>query len=352
MKQPGLSHIPEPEAERWQQDALQFWRVQIERDPFFAPVLTSAAFQRLQDISFLGALDYAARSPKQRTGSRADHSLNVAALANFVAVKRGYSRELSRHLILAGLLHDIGHPPLSHSAEPFIKKHIGYGHHLAGEKILKGQNELGETLHNWLEVHSDIPFLISLIDQRARYVDGGDLFASPINIDTIEGITRTYRLIEPGIAVHLNRQRVRLAEASFLSGMNTGLKDLDYFWTMKHRVYTNLITSTQGLLADKLSQLYFEQERAEFAEKDMFSSENLWRKQYAGLFENLKKINRKSLKVSWLSGRQVRYTTRSYYLDIEKRGLARYRCAKQGASVTLPAIQKLEEWPIQISLVE
>lgn len=352
MKQPGLFQTPEPPAEHQQQDTLEFWREQIERDPFFAPVLNSAAFQRLNDISFLGALDYAASSPKQRTGSRADHSLNVAALANFVAANREYNQELRRHLILAGLLHDIGHPPLSHSAEPFIKKHIGYGHHLAGEKILHGQNELGETLHKWLAENCDIPFLISLIDQRARDSDGGDLFASPINIDTIEGITRTYRLIEPRIAVHLGRQRIRLANASFLSGVSTTIKDLDAFWTMKHRVYTNLITSTHGLLADKLSQLYFEQEHTEFAEKDMFSSENLWRKQYAGLFENLRKINRKSLKVSWLSGRQVRYTTRSYYLDTEKRDLARYRCFKRGATVTLPATQKPEERPVQFSLVE
>lgn len=102
--------------------ALDYWCADIEQDSFYQPIIKSRAFKRLRGVSFLGALDYAVGSKQKQTGSRAEYSLNVAALANFVATRRQYTPELKKHLIVAGLLHDIGHPPLSQSAEPFITR--------------------------------------------------------------------------------------------------------------------------------------------------------------------------------------------------------------------------------------
>ena len=319
---------------------LDFWRADIEQDGLYQPLLQSDAFQRLKGVSFLGALDYAVGSRKKQTGSRADHSLNVAALANYVANRRQYSRDLKKHLIVAGLLHDIGHPPLSHSAEPYIKKHIGYGHHHAGEKILKGQHELGRALNKWLAQNTDLAFLISLIDQNALDIDGGDLFSSPINIDTIEGITRSYRLFSGESASSLSRKRMDVAAASFLPEVRNPWATLDQFWKMKHQVYTGLITSSPGLIADKLSQLYFEHENNELSEQDIFSSEAQWKKRYATLFLGLKKIKGRELAMKWISGEQITYTSRRYYLDDKKWSLARYKCSKDLMTISLPKIAR------------
>lgn len=315
---------------------LDFWRADIEQGAFYQPVLKSQAFQRLKGISFLGALDYAVGNRQTHTGSRAEHSLNVAALANFVATRRQYTPELKRHLIIAGLLHDIGHPPLSHSAEPFIKKHIGYGHHHAGEKILKGQHELGRVLNKWLSKNTDFPFLISLIDQNALDIDGGDLFSSPINIDTIEGITRSHQVFSRTAKCGLGRSRIEFAAASFLPETNNPWEKLDQFWKMKHQVYAGLITSKRGLVADKLSQLYFQHENQRLSEQDIFTSEKQWKKRYITLFESLQGINKQKLSIHWMSGAKVSYTNRRYYLDESQPGITRYQCTKKAATTSLP----------------
>ncbi|PFG09281.1 HD domain-containing protein [Marinobacter sp. LV10MA510-1] len=340
MEQHSLLQTPITDPKEVPERKLDYWRAEIEQDSFFQPLLQSKAFQRLEGVSFLGALDYAVGGQRKKTGSRADHSLNVAALANYVATHRRYNPELKRHLIVAGLLHDIGHPPLSHSAEPFIKKHIGYGHHHAGEKILKGQHELGRALNKWLAQNTDLTFLISLIDQNALDIDGGDLFSSPINIDTIEGITRSYRLFSQESAANLSRQRIEVAAASFLPEVSNPWATLDQFWKMKHQVYASLITSKAGLTADKLSQLYFEHENNDLSEQDIFTSEAHWKKRYAGLFQGLKSIKQRDLSIRWMSGEQVTYTRRRYYLDERKWSICRYQCSKNVQTASLPEFAK------------
>ncbi|OJS99844.1 HD domain-containing protein [Marinobacter nauticus] len=336
MEQRSLLQTPTPEVQAEPEQTLDYWRSDIEQDDFYQPLLKSAAFQRLKGISFLGALDYAFGRKEEQTGSRADHSLNVAALANYVSTRRGYNPELKKHLIIAGLLHDIGHPPLSHSAEPFIKKHIGYGHHHAGEKILKGQHELGRALNQWLAKNTDLSFLISLIDQNALDIDGGDLFNSPINIDTIEGITRSHQVFSRTSKASLSQNRIEIAAASFLPEISNPWEKLDQFWKMKHRVYAGLITSKRGLVADKLSQLYFQHENCRLSEQDIFTSEKQWKKRYVTLFEGLQGINKQKLSIKWMSGAEVGYTARRYYLDESQRGFSRYQCTKMAATTLLP----------------
>ena len=351
MEQRSLLQTATTEAQEAPESALGFWCGGIEHDSFYQPILKSRAFTRLRDVSFLGALDYAVGSKQKQTGSRAEHSLNVAALANFVATRRQYTPELKKHLIVAGLLHDIGHPPLSHSAEPFIKKHIGYGHHHAGEKILKGQHELGRALNKWLKKNTDLAFLISLIDQNAMNIDGGDLFNSPINIDTIEGITRSHQLFNRMSEATLSRKRIEIAAASFLPEVNNPWPKLDQFWKMKHQVYTGLITSKRGLVADKLSQLYFKHENHRLSEQDIFTSERQWKKRYATLFHGLANIKHQRLNIKWMSGEQVTYTSRRYYLDETKRNVTRYQCTKNVKTALLPEFSPGDQ-QLQFSIIK
>jgi hypothetical protein len=351
MQQRSLLQTTITKAEEAPEQTLGYWRADIEQDSLYQTILKSQAFQRLKGVSFLGALDYAVGSKQMHTGSRAEHSLNVAALANFVATRRQYTPELKKHLIVAGLLHDIGHPPLSHSAEPFIKKHIGYGHHHAGEKILKGQHELGKVLNKWLSENTDLPFLISLIGQNALDIDGGDLFSSPINIDTIEGITRSHQLFNPASEPSLSRKRIEIAAASLLPEVNNPWPKLDQFWKMKHQVYNGLITSNRGLVADKLSQLYFQHENYGLSEQDIFASERQWKKRYATLFRGLQSIKSQRLNIKWMSGEQVTYTSRCYYLEETERGFTRYQYTKNVATTLLPDFS-LSSRQLQFAIVK
>ncbi|HGF7369635.1 TPA: HD domain-containing protein, partial [Vibrio cholerae] len=72
----------------------------------FSSIIDSEEFQRLQQVSFLGAIDYV--NPENKA-TRYQHSIDVAKLALYISEKRGYSSDITNHVVSAALLHDIGH---------------------------------------------------------------------------------------------------------------------------------------------------------------------------------------------------------------------------------------------------
>ena len=315
-------------------EQLHRWMTQLPADPIVAEVIKSAAFQRLRQISFLGALDHIGPTHKldKKLRSRADHSLHVAALASFVAEKRGYSQDLKRHLIIAGLLHDIGHPPLSHSIEPYLEKTFGYGHHEMGEMLLSGQHTIGKPLKKTLRRGVDTDFIRTLIAGKASDDNGGDLFSSPINIDTIEGIIRSYRYLSR-TPTALNPLHV--AAASFLSKGEERYSVLDKFWKLKDFIYNNLITKELGLIADQFSQVYWMQSKEPLREEELFGTEKKWRKKHNNLFYRLESIKSKADTPPELDNRVVLYKARQYLVKPEQSGMKRYQSAKYAAQKRL-----------------
>lgn len=316
---------------------LSEFRRKIQQNEEFYAVISNEAFDRLRGVSFLGALDYAVGSGANATGSRAEHSLNVAALAYYVAQERGYSASLTKHLVLAGLLHDIGHAPLSHSVEPVIKEKMGYGHHEQGLSIIKGGNTLGKALHKSLSCMADIDFVASLIVQKADHVDGGDLFSSPINIDTIEGITRASALERTTGQSRLDDKRLAYAQASFLKDDKAAEVAKDEFWQLKNEVYNTVVNSSQGLAADQLSQQYFLRHVQHWNERELFSSESNWQTRFREMFQLFQRLKDVGKLPEWLANREVTYTSRSYKVDKSASGMSRYRCIKMPSRCCLSA---------------
>lgn len=309
--------------------SLQSEASDLMRNPLVAPITRSQAFTRLWEISFLGALDHLSfrHQLDKSTRSRAEHSLHVAALASFIAKKRNYSKELEQHLVAAGLLHDIGHSPLSHSVEPYLMRRFGYGHHHIGEMLINGNIACGEELHNTLVGKLDIAFIKALIAGKVADTDGGDLFSSPFNIDTIEGICRSQR--------YLKRQDTTLdpiavAYAAFIDTSEERYAWLDAFWQQKNTVYNKLILTGAGLLADQYSQHYFDKNDME--EADLFATETDWKNKYQELFDNLNSISSKKDIPASMAGCTFDYVKREYRIRSGKVGKERYQCRKKPAS--------------------
>jgi len=95
----------------------------IEVTPLFEAIIEQAAFQRLRSIKQLGFGEF---SFPGATHNRYLHSLGVGHLAGlmFDSIFQGYPFErmeqkwrLRQCTVLAALLHDIGHGPLSHTTE-------------------------------------------------------------------------------------------------------------------------------------------------------------------------------------------------------------------------------------------
>jgi len=310
-------------------ETINYWINSIVNDDVMSLVVESRAFKRLHDISFLGALDYThpgIEKISKKSRSRAEHSLHVAALAAYIAEKRNYDPDLKRQLTIAALLHDIGHAPLSHSAEPLIKKKIGYGHHEAGEQIIDGKQELGKDLSLLLRKHCDLRFIHSLLNMKGSKEDGGDLFYSPINIDTIDGITRSHMYFTGFSSVH---SKLAIAHASFIDDSVKNHRVLDDFWAMKERVYSGLINDEIGLVSDKTSELFFMDSSTPLREEDLYKSEKSWQQTHKTLFSCLNSILKHKTTPSWFSNASLSFVHRKYFIVPEREGNGRYSCKKE-----------------------
>ena len=262
-------------------------------DQFLVRLADTAAVTRLKDIGFLGAIDYVRfREEKQEDRqyfNRYEHSLGVASLALTYSKAKNLPKHDARVLASAGLLHDIGHGPLSHTLEPIFKTEYGVCHHEFGRDILSGKSELGSEIADiFSEYEVDIGEVVAMIEGDH---DGPHafLFSSPINVDTLDGICRAMKFADIGGDYrHLDPRRyvVALIENS---GYSTQI--LDEFWRIKHEVYNIIIYSCVGLLFDGLAQAYMQHRIEKFSAKDFTTTESLLQLSHPELFKILESAN-------------------------------------------------------------
>ena len=220
-------------------------------DPYYKSIMDTEEFRRLKGISFLGAIDKTHNCPLKKS-NRLDHSIDVAKLALHISIARGYSHEVEKLLVSSALVHDIGHAPLSHSMESSFYKEFQLNHHIASENILDGKND--NKLSKILKKNLDIKQLKEIINQSSSE-EFSDVFSSPINVDTIDGIHRSLRYL--GVSSNTFFNVYDVAEAAFLKDQLSRTKQLDKFWKCKQYVYEHIITSGVGALADYFSKEVF-----------------------------------------------------------------------------------------------
>lgn len=214
-----------------------------------APVLGSAWLERLGRVSFLGTLDLHPRSTRATT--RLDHSLAVAALGLQAGEALGLASEELQLLVTACVLHDIGHYPLSHAAEPGFVRALGVAHHGVSEWIVRGNGEIpvDASLRPVLEAAGLDPEAVwSVIVGDGERAALSSLLLGPINVDTLDGIVRTARAFhQPGVrlpAVLFARDGDELTIAP------AAIPALDKFWALKDRMYADIINLPSNIVCE------------------------------------------------------------------------------------------------------
>lgn len=316
---------------------MKKWMGEWCADPILMGILRSRPLQRLRDISFLGAIDYTAlvAGESNEQSNRWEHSLGVATITDFVARERQYDNEKRRHLVAAALLHDIGHAPLSHSVEPYFKRRLGVGHHDLGEYFMEHDKVLSGVLNR----HFDLSLIKALIAGKAGQDWGGDLFSSPINVDTIDGILRS--MARFGEAPSLDPLTV--AHAAFLEPDRAENRTiLDQFWSAKGQVYTHYITSTMGVLADSYCQDYFESNQRLLTTDHLMETEQEWRHGFPDLFLTLGTLGAASQSLAREGGASIDYVSRWYFVVPEEEEIsARYQVEKTRKKLALSLHDKV-----------
>lgn len=141
-------------------------------------LLETPELQRLNSIRQLG-LNYLIFPGANHT--RFEHSLGTSYLAGLVSRSLGLNTKETLILKSAGLLHDIGHSPYSHTLEKFLFEKIGKNHMQITEDIIMGtlkviDDRSGLTIREILENHDiDVKKLCSIITGNLKSRNSLDL---------------------------------------------------------------------------------------------------------------------------------------------------------------------------------
>lgn len=232
----------------------------FEDDYVYRNIIRSPEFQRLKGISFLGTIDVFDLFNTKYKFNRYDHSIGVAVLAKKIAEKLSLDKKRTKTLIIACLLHDIGHPPLSHCLEPIFIKHMRYacnGHHTQTRRLIVGSLRYHYHskfnlifLHNLLKKYSiNIPEVSSLLGGEGDPILKS-LLENPFNPDTIDGINRAALTFgEKPIDAEDILKSFSLMNSEVVLDLNYK-NILDAFWSLKNRIYSHYIYDPKNLIAE------------------------------------------------------------------------------------------------------
>lgn len=284
-------------------------------EELFRNVINTDAFRRLRSIHFLGSIDYLLNqnSRVESKHTRFDHSLSVATLAKRFCLWKGVPGAEFDQAIVAALLHDIGHAPLSHSLEPAFRSIFEIDHHQVGERILRGEVRPGVRLAQVLKAHEINNFEVMALIAGVGQGVASNIFSRSINADTIEGIIRS--------ATYLVRQEVLPNPVEVLDAFANlspaSRTILDEFWNLKGVVYNKVIQSRKGLMADFLCKRYMELNSGSFKASYYYGTEKELRTDHRRLFDaldDLGKYNRVSPSII-RDGEVIQYARRSFHID-------------------------------------
>ncbi|MFT4928971.1 MAG: putative nucleotidyltransferase with HDIG domain, partial [Phenylobacterium sp.] len=186
--------------------------IELLNNELYKQIISTDAFQRLRNISFLGAIDKTHNNRTKIRSDRFEHSIDVAKLALYICKERQYNKEIEEHVVVAALLHDIGHAPLSHSMESEFEQQYGINHHIASSQIINGMIKKHSSINKIINSKLDIDIVLDLIEQKSNECFS-DIFSSPINVDTIDGIHKSLKYLKPNSDVFFNKYLI--AKASF-----------------------------------------------------------------------------------------------------------------------------------------
>jgi HD superfamily phosphohydrolase len=302
-------------------------------------IAASKPFRRLEDIRFLGALDYCLVTHPNGTQSnarftRAQHSIGVAALSRAYLELVPHSERDRLVCIAAAMLHDIGHSPFSHTLEPIFKEAFGIDHHQASQEIIFGQaisNEIPQILTSFSVDPQDVVNVLNGNDAHYEH-----FFSGPINFDTIEGILRSRYYLK---MQNLGITPLKVVQAATIRGTSRSRDIADAFWHSKDEMYTLVIRSKLGVLFDALFQAAARHSIELFRRSDFYLTEVQAFKKFPILRDATQRRHWATMSRNLLPD-EISYHVRRFYIDeagdfFNREDAVRYRQSKKLSSLTL-----------------
>ncbi|MFZ5772147.1 MAG: N-6 DNA methylase [Thermodesulfobacteriota bacterium] len=217
--------------------------------------------QRLKKVRFLGTMPYIVKM--KANYSRYDHTLHVAKIADAIGIQLEASEQLRRLIVIAALLHDIGHLPFSHASEVFFRQtwgkyHTGHGsrltYHIAKSLKLTGLNKLAE----------DVKFANNLLQGKSRLNNAFEdslfyhVFHGPLSADTLDGILRAAESIGLEFTDISDIISGLVKRNNHIYLLNSKINYVYDFLNLKKKVYTEYVYSTKGMAVEAIITRFLE----------------------------------------------------------------------------------------------
>ena len=216
--------------------AMKTREYKIIQDPVNGPVKLSAEmqkvidspeFQRLRYIRALGLCNLVFPGANH---SRFEHSLGTMHLAALFSEALGLEEKVLA--TASALLHDVGHPPLSHSNEDIFQEITGLDHLQAGLSIIEGKGEFsGSSLPGVLESIGINPKDVSsvLLGNRKEFRVLSRLISGPMDVDELDYIRRDslYCGVQIGNVDHRRILNVALVHGNDIMVEEKGLATME-----------------------------------------------------------------------------------------------------------------------------
>ncbi len=97
----------------------------IITEDWIIDIIDTPCFQRLRRIKQIGFGNLVYPGANH---TRFEHSIGTMHIAKLLTQKMNISEKIKNEIVAAALIHDMGHPPFSHSSERLVNKYLGLEH--------------------------------------------------------------------------------------------------------------------------------------------------------------------------------------------------------------------------------
>jgi putative nucleotidyltransferase with HDIG domain len=179
-------------------------------------IIDTSIFQRLRRIKQLGVTNLVYPSANH---TRFEHSIGAAHIAGRIAerLELGEDCEVLR---MAGLLHDLGHGPLSHTSEELLERYLNHSHEDITLRLIKS-GEIGDLLSNSTIDSGEVVSVLS------KKTDLSGLISGDVDVDRMD----------------------YLARDAYHTGVAYGVIDVDRLVNTLDLAGEKLVVTTRGLRA-------------------------------------------------------------------------------------------------------
>ncbi|MHA1596514.1 MAG: HD domain-containing protein [Candidatus Asgardarchaeia archaeon] len=222
----------------------------VKKNGMINRLIDSPEFQRLRRIKQLGLSDIAFHGA---THNRFGHSIGVywifRRIVEHLRISRVYSWDIEEDISLgeiASLLHDIGHPPLSHSLEGLLGEHESWTYRIIEDN--KRENDGHETVGEIIRDHGfDPDKVVEVLRGESRVKFISNLISSQLDSDRMDYLLRDshYTGVEYG-KFDLNRVINSLTLSEMPNGefdilvLEKGMNAVEGFIISRYLMYTQV----------------------------------------------------------------------------------------------------------------